>query len=58
MQWRVSSDDCVNMQTGEECVFVNVVPEQYAGEAMHELHPDCWCEPEMEGQIVTHRVVQ
>jgi hypothetical protein len=42
----------------EERTFYNVVPD-YGPK--HDLHPDCWCEPEIDHEfdsIVVHREVQ
>ena len=56
MRWRAEASDCVNHATGEERAFANVVPEQYSGERIHELHPECWCEPEQtEDGLLIHR---
>lgn len=58
MQWRNTTTECVNRETGEERTLVNVVPECYSGEVMHELHPGCWCEPVEDDGVLIHRSVQ
>ena len=50
--WKVEIAECENPTTGEEKIFINVIPDFGL---THHPHPDCWCEPQADEGVLIHK---